>query len=690
MRTRWLLMSCTLILAAMGANCIPPLTDPPADDDGVRELGLRKFESADELRAFLSSQATARYSSSVNTGPWFFNFFPGSPVMGASEGMADDAAGGDRGFSTTNIQEAGVDESDLVKNNGEYIYRLGGAKVHVLKATPVENMAEVAAIAVDPGASSLYLRGNTLVVLSQVYSNYYGGWGWTEPGMGLDRVVATSDSIVSQSADMVGGPWADGSQSTVSIFDVTDPANPVSLKTLRFEGDVVSSRMVGGKLHLVMQTYPRLPDTPTVPAIQAMSVEEWMPDVEIVSADGSSTTGDVVSWEGTLRPFEGNGYGMTIVATLDIDNPDAELATTAVTANVGTLYASTEALYLTDTQYTWDTTSARQDTMIHKLAFTETGTDYIASGLVPGRPLNQYSLGEYNGHLRIATTNEMFVMTGEDLSSGVYVLGVNGSSLDTLGKVENIAPGEKIYAARFIGDRGFLVTFRRIDPLFTMDLSDPANPAIVGELKVPGYSDHIQLLDENHLLTIGRETEESGQFAWVQGVLLTIFDITDMANPQVLKIGDTEARVEIGGRGTYSEANADPKAFNYFAEKDVLAFPINLYEGDTTGAAYGNHAFTGLYVYRVTVENGFEFLGRIASAEGATGNGCFSGYYGTTRGVFIGDYVYSVTERGAKVSPLAAVSTPVGEVTFVGALAPITTCYWAQPDLALPPSSDLR
>jgi hypothetical protein len=298
--------------------------------------------------------------------------------------------------------------------------------------------------------------------------------------------------------------------------------------------------------------------------------------------------------------------------------------------------------------------------------------------------LNQYSLGEYEDHLRIATTVQSFGPFESVVSNSIYVLGVNEETLEITGKVEQIAPGETIYAARFMGPRGFLVTFERIDPLFTLDLSDPANPTVVGELKVPGYSDHIQMLDENHLLTIGKDAQDNGSFAWVQGVQLSIFDITDMANP-TLKFKEI-----IGGRGTNSEANYNPKAFNHFAPLNALAFPIDLFSGDTTGPEWGMHEFTGLYVYEVTTEAGFTFLGRIASAEGEVQQGCFEGYYGSTRGVFIDQAVYSVTERSVKAASIDDVATLIGNATFANAESLQTNCYFNDFDIALPGGGGLR
>ena len=689
------------VLASLGSTCASPET-PKA-----REAALRTFGSAEEMRAYLASQATAPYRNNGAQGG-FFDWLIDPVTAPAMEG---DTAGGesDNGsddYSTTNVQEPGVDESDIVKNDGNYIYTLSGDLIHIIQAVPVEEMAEVATVEIETGGHSLYLRGKQLVAISS--GGYYGGYyGGAEPGVAVDGDAGDSDGVDSGSTDSnpgtveptvvkastamsMVGPWYDGSETTVTILDVSDPANPVASKTIRFEGNLASSRVVGDKLHLVLTTLPQLPYGTSTDAVESVTLEEWLPDVQVISSDASVQTTDAVSWQNALRPAEPNGYAMTVVATVDLADLAAPIATTSVTANVETVYASTSALYLTDTAYNYDDFSSRSDTTLHKLAFTDTGTEYIASGRVAGRPLSQYSLSEYQDYLRIATTSEEFSFNGEELASAVFVLGVNDAALEVVGKVENIASGEKIYAARFMGDRGFLVTFRRIDPLFTMDLSNPADPRIVGELKVPGFSDHIQLLDANHLLTVGRNAEEADGFAWVQGVMLTIFDITDMADPQILEINGTKARVEIGGRGTYSEACSDPKAFNFYPAQDALALPIDLFEGDTMGWNYGEHAFTGLYVYRVTVESGFELLGRIGSSDGANESDCYIGYSGSTRGVFIGDHVYSVTGTSVQAASLDDVDTIVGEAEFAEPDGLYTDCFWVDPPLILPASEDLR
>lgn len=675
MRRVYLLVLALLSLGLNGANCIDP--NPRT---GPRTPGLQGFSSPEELKEYLASQAkqvTIHPRSTSNP-----IFFWGGVAAPQATNAEDSASGGTGGsYSTTNVQEIGVDESDIVKNDGQTIYSLSRNRVYITKATPPGELAELARIDVEDNADSLYLNGDRLVVLSRRYGSFY----WEDWGTGGDFgwAVPANASVVE-----TAGVWGDRPRTTVAIYDVTDPANPVAVTTLRLEGDLVSSRMIESALHVITTTYPELPANLTAATIDAIPLEDWIPDLQVSNSSGTVVwSGDVATWSDFYRPIDPDGYQITSVVTLNVtdSDPAGGLKTTAISANAGTIYASPDSLYITDQQYSADGFTYHEDTMIHKLIFTGNGTDYVASGLVPGRLLSQYSLGEHEGYLRVASHVSTSTMTSFTESNSVFVLGEAEGELTIVGKIEGIAEGEQIYAARFLGDRGFLVTFRRIDPLFTLDLADPANPKVAGELKVPGYSDHIQLLDENHLLTVGKDAQDAGSFAWVQGVQLSVFDITDFANPQLLH------KQVIGGRGTNSEANTNPKAFNYFAPLNALALPIDLYDGSTSGPEYGQHSFTGLYVYRVTVENGFELLGRIASADGMQSNGCYRGYYGSTRGVFIDGTVYSVTERGVKAAALPDASTLVGQTTFSDPPSLYDECSWQYGGtISLPEGTGLR
>ncbi|NLX23736.1 MAG: hypothetical protein GXY55_18950 [Phycisphaerae bacterium] len=632
-----------LAVGMCGMNCLPLFT--PAEP---RVAALRGFSSAEEMRQFLVEQADARMNADSWSGGWWRGgwLFMGAPTAAPDAGNAEDSGGG-QPYSTTNIQEEGVDESDVVKNDGQYIYWLREDQIHILKAQPPEELAEIAQVPLGSYGDSLFLRDGRLIALSR----QWGGWYW-----------GPADVRTTTAENMVGGLWNDGSQVTVTVIDVSDPSAPTVEATVDFEGELASSRMIGNRLHLVVTSMPRLPDDPTPATLGGMTLEQWLPAYKVTDGDGDSRSGNIVGWADSYRPETGDGYAITTVVTLNVDNPTGEFASTAITANAGTIYASPDALYVADTAYDWNALISRTDTMVHKLAFTETGTRYVASGLVPGRPLGQYSLGEYQDHLRIATTlDEWSMQSGSSLSNAVYVLGENGTNLEVVGKVENMAPGEEIYAVRFVGPRGFVVTFERVDPLFVLDLSDATNPRVTGELKIPGYSDHIQMMDENHLLTIGKyaDPNEGFSWAWVQGVQLSVFDVSDPADPQqkYVKI--------VGGRGTNSEANYNPKAFNYFPARGVVAFPIELYSDGTTGPEIGEHEFTGLMVYRVGPDTDFQEVGRLPTVDlNSVGSNCYWGYWGATRGIFIGDTVYAVSDLGAKAADLGDMSTILGEVFF--------------------------
>ena len=232
--------------------------------------------------------------------------------------------------------------------------------------------------------------------------------------------------------------------------------------------------------------------------------------------------------------------------------------------------------------------------------------------------------------------------------NNVYVLAQQDGALNVVGQIEALAPGEQIFAARFVGSRGFLVTFVQVDPLFTLDLADPANPQVVGELKIDGVSDYIHILDENHLFTVGRAAIPQGDSALFQGVQLSLFDVSDLSNPKRMD------RVEIGDRGTHTEVQYNAKAATFFGSHDLVALPIDLYENvGPTATDFAQYTFSGVYVYRVTPGNGFEFQGRISTRDSQ-----FDTFYGTgSRGVFIDEAVYAVTGSAVRAAPLSDINS---------------------------------
>ncbi|HEX2973084.1 MAG TPA: beta-propeller domain-containing protein [Tepidisphaeraceae bacterium] len=613
---------------------------------------LEAFTSATELKQYLSDQYNNAYRFGL--GDLLTGVFGGmaAPVPADSNGQET------AGHSTTNVQEAGVDESDIVKNDGTYIYSLNNQRLNILQAVPADQMTLAGYFDLDLPARDMYLLSGKAIVLSSTYYGYYYGYpGPVAAGAAGNTGTSTgSDAPVPQ-------PWQqDTTTFDIYAVDTSNPAAPALLKKYSFEGDLITSRMIGSKLYVVMMTYPKTDEVTKPFGVATTKVEDILPKVRTVTG-GGETVAPAVNWSNVYHPVNPDGYSMVTVLTIDTADLTKEPASTAIMAGYGVAYASPSALYITSTNYDY-TGADREYTEVHKFDLTGDVATYVASGKVPGWFLNQFSLGEKDGFLRTATTVWTNWGVGVEILSAlnaqpaiaqtpwqmncVYVLEQKDDQLEVAGKIENIAPDERIYAARFIGNRGFLVTFKQVDPLFTLDMSDPRNPKLVGQLEVPGFSTYIHPLDENHILTIGKGATDAGSFAWFGSMTLSIYDITDFANPAL------KHQEVIGVRGTASEALDNHKALTFY--NDQLAFPVDLYEGDYTVPGYGTHTFSGLFVYRFSVDNGFTKVGQIAGPEWASDFYSY-GYGLWTRGVFIGDDVYAISSQDAKSAAINDMAT---------------------------------
>ncbi len=633
----------------------------------VENPGMTTFSDYDDLENYIKEQ----YAESV---------LDENTYRDASATMVDvineqtPASGGDGAlsdeYSQTNIQEEGVDEADMVKNNGMHLYIAGNQVVHIIEAvsSPGE-MQLVNQIEINGNVDLLYLYGDILVVL---YTPDGGGGSQWDCG-------CTSWSMDSATAGLPY--WVRiNVKKGVKLINISDPSAPIIIKDIISEGDRISSRIVDGKLHIIQQYLPALPkltlyydsSEKTVTdvieenknAIDSIPLEQLVPLYEMFDSHGDMIeNGFIISAEDFYRPSEPGGGTVVSILTFFLDNPSQHFQSTGIIADAHRLYTSTQALYLTSTQWSYNTENAINDrsTIIHKFDITGDKVEFKGSGSVPGSVLNQFSMGEYQNVLRMAT-NSGTTWTDGGMFRGInniYCLRESDNKLEIIGKIEGIAPGERIYSARFIGPRGFLVTFVKIDPLFTLDLSSPESPTIVGELKVPGYSDYIHPLGDNHLLTIGKDVTLDGDMAWYQGLQLSIFDISDFAKPQLVH------KELIGDRGTGSEALSNHKAFTFWAEKDLLAFPVDLYEHDSTPDQlweWGEPTYAGLYVYNVKSGEGFNFLGRISSD-----NQGYSYYYPFwTRGIFINDDVYSVQDITVKRAETDNIENTITSISLSG------------------------
>lgn len=642
-----------------------------------------------------------------------------APPPIASDGQ-DDASDGTL-FSETTTQEVGVAEADVVKTDGTYLYIISDQTLRIVQAMPTDALQIVNQVSLEGVGREIYLYDQKVIALTDLYGGYY----YLDDGIILEDVAVDRDQVV---VEEPLAPQFDRPKTIVTVIDVSTPAQSQVLSKTKFDGTLSSSRMIDGVLYMVVSNYQQyfvsvLPMLGGLaPDSGGVTADTVLPTYERTEGDGEPATGTVVTWENMYHPEDPDGFGVVSVISLDVDN-DAQFTAVGITAEPGLIYSSREALYLTDTDGGfWGDT--RLTTDIYKFAYSNRSAAPVASGSVPGRILNQYSMGEHDGYLRVATTipagwtfiGQSFTEEFIESTNGVYVLGQTGDELTIVGSVEGIAPRETIQAARFMGDRGYVVTFEQMDPLFTLDLSEPTNPKVVGELEVPGFSTFIVPMDENHLLTVGRYIPPPGEFGpWA--VQLSIYDISDFAKPSTLY------NLIIGqDGGADSEALWDPKAFTYFAQNDVLALPVSIYTDswlntpqpgpepieefmDDVGGEQGESEpgqesegsestelpdetepippvepgvdeeelvefvpdwFQGLMVFQVSIETGFTELGRISTE--------FDGGYWTsfTRGKFIVDpdtaatNIFAVTNSGIRGGTVAPSIETSFELAFPG------------------------
>ncbi len=613
-----------------------------------------------------------------------------SGASGAGGGANAPSASGSTGegasqVSGTNNQVAGVDEADFIKNDNAFIYVLGGGKLRIIDAFPQPETHELSAVAVDGVAKKLFIEGNRALV----YSSLPPG-GTADPSQVPPGSYGYGECTYGYDCDFVG----DGMPTKISVFDITDKAAPKLTREIKLSGSFITARRIGTAVHTVLHdngvSFPGLsywPDglsycsgTPDIPAavaafqdlrekntqlIMSTPLTDWLPSI----VDTTWNAGVATTRSGLLGTCQGfydsprsDGNGFLTVLSVGIDD-DSSLSTSTIVTRPGAAYASGEALYLSvrqapDAYSGWYPGMDGVDSAstVHKFVLSEDPprADYVASGVVKGSVLNQFSMDEDNRALRIATTTGH--VPDPAVHSTVSVLQQEGQELRTVGVVDNLAPNEDIRSVRFDGSRGFIVTFKKTDPLYVLDLQDPTKPAVLGELKIPGFSTYMHMMDDNHLLTIGYDADDQGDFAWFAGVLLQIFDVTVPSQPTLLH------KELIGTRGSSSEALTNHLAFTYFAPKNLLALPMTICEGGSAGTYGTDMTFSGLMVYDVNVADGFHLRGKVAhpnTSDGTYDSSACSNWWTQAstevkRSIISDDYVFSVSESVIKVDQLDA------------------------------------
>ena len=548
---------------------------------------LNKFKSYEELKEFLQNRRGS-------------GTYPYSPFL-KSFGLLELNTMNDYDYSKTNIQVEGVDEADIVKTDGDYIYVISGQKVVTVKAYPAEEAAVLSRITFNGTLKQLFINGERLVV-------FYESGSWSE------------------------------AQTFINIYDVSDRKNPVLKSEIAVDGQYFSSRMIGDYVYVVIRK-----------AASLVEGEVALP--KIYSEDGNRVIPATDIYYSNIPDY---GYIFTTIVTVNVledkQEPNDETILSGWTTN---LYVSLENIYLA--------IGSGDRTVLHRIHIENGEISIEADGEVPGYILNQFSMDEHEGYFRIATTSQMASLPQDPsgiilhLQNNVYILNMD---LDIVGRLENIAPGENIHSVRFMGDTCYLVTFRKVDPLFVINVSDPHSPEILGELEITGYSDYLHVYDDSHVIGVGKETvgAEEGDFSWYQGVKISLFDVTDVTEPIEL------AKYEIGNRGTDSPVLRDHKAFLFDKEKNLLVIPVSVAEIDESQYpngvppyAYGEIVWQGAYVFTIslTLEEKIMLRGNITHVENGD---VHNNSYHITRTLYMGEVLYTISESKIKMNSLLDLS----------------------------------
>ena len=550
--------------------------------------------------------------------------------------------------STTNNQVAGVDEADIVKNDGKYIYTISGHSLFIVAAYPAEQARVVSRtdFAQDDSISEMFIDNGKMVVMGTPGPS-------SNPGPYTD----------------VNSPPA----SFIKIFDVSDPGKPRLLRTVDYQGSYETSRMLDGDVHVVLTTYPSY----ALGGIKDLKSTDVIPKVrDTWEGQGAASYQPAAGYRDIEVVDPGNFSSFLSVVSLSLADGSTSLNRRVIAGYSDNVFASRASLYVASAQYPYygDWAPIERDTektAVYKFDFNGPSTKFAGAAEVPGTTLNQFSMDEAGGFFRIATTLGEVSREGSNATNNVYVL---SPDMKMAGRLEGLARGEKIYSVRFMGARAYLVTFKKVDPLFVIDLSNPTEPRVLGELKTPGFSDYLHPYDETHVIGVGKNAvdaapEEGGNFAWYQGLKLAIFDVSDVANPRQMH------EVDIGDRGTDSLALNDHKAFLFDREKNLLVLPVLLAEltaeqkasPDHKANDYGSYTYQGAYVYNVSLEGGFTLKGRVTHVDnpGELGRDYGYSYYGADdsvmRSLYIGSNLYTVSGAKIKVNRLS----DLGEVATV-------------------------
>jgi hypothetical protein len=675
---------------------------------------------------------------------------PNAGAAPGNAAASSDSAGAAPRHSETETQVKGVDEADIVKADGTKLYVLHGQKFLIVDAWPAAKLGLAGGTDIEGTPLEMFVANGRAVIFSRVdgaplyaaagispKTNYSDAYGSRPYAAGVADVASGSSN----------GVYPQNSLTKATVLAL-DGSNASVLRELYFEGEYLSSRRVASKVRLVLQGGahgPALDYNPVFPtqtagagqaqasaqaeqiaawdalrakneaAIERTQYSDWVPIS--FGKDSSGVHAGSLDCDDFYVPTAGSTeFGMTQIQAFDLDVPTEPPRAVAIVGAAETVYGNHDSMVLAGRAY-MDPWLVRQSYYGNGAATTDANgatpppvpeetlnfthlhlfdvvsdpfqPQYVASGTVAGDVKDQFALDEKKGLVRVTTTERR---SGPPLANGkqnevshVFVLKNGAQGLALHGDAGPIAPGEQLYATRYIGDKAYIVTWYVTDPLFVIDLADAAHPKILGELKIPGFSEYMHPLDDTHLLTIGRETDDTGhqhtEDGYWYGLSIQVFDVTDPLKPAL-------AHKYLFGGGDYatSEATQNHKAFTYFDDRKLLAFPYVRHSG------YGANGNTGpsstLEVFHVDAQTGIQKLGSVdhSSLLGTMPNGSYGycgGYFdgSVRRGVFFENVVYSISYGGIVASDVAALTTPMNSLKLEApTMQGLSSCAAPSPD----------
>src|SRR3989338_3685781 len=568
---------------------------------------VQTAKSCADLTAVLNS-AGSSYGRGYGRGLIMEDAFTPAPAMLKSMAAESPAQSTTGDYTRTNVQVEGVDEADIVKTDGTYVYMISDGKVRIVKARPGDSMRLASTIEYKAGVTpqDLYVSGNHRIVVAGSYKKYP-----------FPKPVP----MMKERGEGFAMPVQSYQTTEVFIYDLKE-GQAKEVRNVSFEGNTVSSRLTGGKVYLVMRTGSRWYGIIPLKAAEDDILPRFSDSRKGGKETALSKCADVSILPHVLSPE------FVTVAVIP-DDASGEIKKKMILGSADNVYASQKNLYVATTEwkYSWgvreddedkEETDSSETTNVYRFEFTGDGVELASKGKVPGHILNQFAMDENGGTFRIATTIQTSWRGGGEEKQSTNNLYVLGLDLKLQGELTGIAPGESIYAVRFIGDRAYIVTFKQVDPLFVIDTSDPKNPKILGKLKIPGYSNYLHPYDENHLIGFGKAVDESIDqdkvhnpdavyYTAIQGVKMALFDVSDVSNPKEL------FKEVIGDRGSDSPLLTNHKALLFDKERGLLSFPVLVTKrpAGSDPSADGNPVFQGAYVYSLSLKNGFDLKGKI-------------------------------------------------------------------------------